>query len=130
MDSGINRSIITITHLKPYLDWGKSLDTGENIPVPKDGNAYLMEEIATGTAEEVEFYLKKHWREIADEEFESWSRLPSEWPKLNSLADFKKYFTFEHRELVFDLCDHLLRRDYEDDEDESDEFQIDEPGRN
>ena len=118
MNSSINRSVVTITHLKAYLDWAKSLDTSEDIPVPEDGNAYLMEEIETGTLEEVEHYLRGYWRRIADEEFESWSRVPEEWPKLKSFNDFKRYFGFECRELLFDLCDSPLGYDFEDDDDE------------
>lgn len=117
MESTLNRCVVFINHRPPYLAWGQSLDTGENIPVPVDGNAYLVEESVTGTDEEAEFYLKKYWRRIANEEFESWSRLPAQWPKLQNFKDFKKYFSFEVRELVIDLCDYPIGEDFDEEED-------------
>ncbi|MBC2593525.1 hypothetical protein H5P28_04545 [Ruficoccus amylovorans] len=124
MFPSINRSVVIITPKKAYIEWANSCATLEDEPEwgPDDltGNAYLMEENATGSDDEFRYYVEKHWRDIADEEFMAWCTVEDTWPELRNVADFERYFKWECRELVFDLADDDLV--LEDDEEELPDF--------
>jgi hypothetical protein len=102
-----------IIHFKDaYLKWAEDLD-GDR-PDNNDGNIYLIDESETGSREEVRGLLLVYWRDIADEEFDSWCTDPELWPKLKDIGDFEKFFKWDFREVVCDLLDEPLVSDGED----------------
>jgi len=108
----INRTVIIIWHTEAYSKWTESLD-GE-CPGSDEGNVYLMENVENDTREEARLFLRKYWREIAEEEFTAWWTDDNGWLKLLNIKDFEKFFRWEVRDMVHNFSNEAIQ--YEDEE--------------
>lgn len=112
----LNRDAYLIKPKKKYVDWVRYVDETAQ---PKDlesllsstGTIYLLEELATGDVAEAKSQLNRHWRAIAESEFDAWWTDADDWPKLKSVADFELYFDWTYVEMVFDLIPGSLLRE-------------------
>ena len=113
----INRSLITVKPTGNYIEWAMQVEPpalGEKESfleeVNRTGNAYLIEDTDTPDVMEARALLARRWRAIADEEFQSWWTDKTEWPELNSLEDFERYFMWPHHEIVLDALSNKIEK--------------------
>jgi hypothetical protein len=107
--------MVLVYPTEKYIEWLQSVDPQykeDDARAIREGEptAYLFEALDTGTQEEFDALMERHWRDIAKEEFASWYDSPSEWPKLNTLTDFDQYFEVESVEVVLDAADGPMKK--------------------
>ena len=105
-----NRDAFLIRSKPAFTDWLHSLtkddpDAPETWSLASEPILYLVDELEMDIPEAGKAQLKKCWREIAESEFEAWWTVDSDWPKLRTLADFEKYFTWEYISMIHDTSD-------------------------
>lgn len=116
MLSMIDRSLILVRPTELYIAWLKSVDphyreSDDQEIREGEPTAYLVEECDKPLQGELDSVLKKHWQDIAKEEFSSWYDNPDDWPELKGVADFGKYFTVQPVEGVFDAVKTPIERE-------------------
>lgn len=107
----VNRAAIVISPGRPYLDWAGSLESGSSDPLlPPDDQTtvYLVNETKDFNITGI---LRRHWQTIFDEQLESWSRDPRNWPKNRTLGMFLEWFHVRIADMVFDLGAGILHHD-------------------
>ena len=106
----VKRTAITLKPKQPYLDWANQLDDGPKIDAETDSEAsiYLLEDDSDFEFD-LEALLKPHYKEIFEEELESWHRNKADWPVARDLATFLAWFDVEVHSMVFDLVGRALR---------------------
>ena len=76
----VNRMVVVVSPKEPYREWARSLDDDEpTIDIMAEEElttAYLIEE-----NDAPEQSLEQYWKSIFEEQLNSWSRLPEEWPR-------------------------------------------------
>lgn len=97
----INRSAITIVHKKPYVEWNNLLLP--EMPISEntigESSTYLIENFF----DNAEAVIKKHYKEIFENElFQVWTD-ENDWPENISLKLFYEWFTVEVSGWVYDL---------------------------
>jgi hypothetical protein len=112
----LNRDAYLVKPKKKYTDWVCYVDEtarSEDVDnlLASAGTIYLLEELDTGGSAEAETSLNRHWRGIAESEFESWWTNEADWPKLKCIADFEEYFSWTYVEMVYDLSTGRLTRE-------------------
>ena len=99
----INRTVLLVTPNQPYIDWANSFEDGG--PLFKEdsnrGTAILIPD--TYDEYNYENWVKKNWRQIFEEELESWMLDTSYWPEKLTYKMFKKWFTVLVADMVIDL---------------------------
>ena len=106
----VKRAAITLRSKKPYLDWANTLDDGPKIDpeTSSETNIYLLEDDSEFEFN-LEALLNHHYKEIFEEELESWHRIKADWPVNRDLATFLARFDVEVHSMVFDLVGGALR---------------------
>jgi hypothetical protein len=97
----INRSAITVTYKKPFIDWHNNLtpDTPYNEKMIGESSTYLIPELSDNAYD----VIKKCYREIFETElFQIWTD-ENDWPPRISLKLFHEWFSVEISGWVYDL---------------------------
>ena len=109
----IERSALIVMPGQPFLDWLHRVDeTSAEISLEdlrRDSTIYLLPDYDTD--EQAERHLRKHCREIFEEQLESWYRVPSAWPSDRSFRVFKQWFKYTFHSVLLDLCDGPILKD-------------------
>ena len=111
----INRACFIVSRKNAYVEWAVGLEDDSNLKPDRPGDVYLVPDLEFVGDERIRAHLKRYYREIAEEEFEGWCTDSNLWPEIKSLSDFEKYFEWEFRELLHDLCNGPIRHGDEDD---------------
>ncbi len=85
----INRTAITIIPNQPYIDWADSFNDVAvyyknfvtTILIPDEYDEFNYEK-----------FIRRTYKQIFDEQLESWMADPSVWPKIKGYKMFKKWF--------------------------------------
>ena len=111
----VKRSAITLKPKQPYLDWANRLDDGPKIGtgISSETSIYLLEDVSEFEVD-LEALLKPYFKEIFEEELESWHRVKADWPTTRDLATFLVWFDVEVHSMVFDLVGGMLRSERHD----------------
>ena len=102
-----NRSVIIVRPKAPFIDWVRSDDdeskhiTADDIA--EEPNVYLVDDYDM-EGEKVRI-IEKNYKEIFEEELNSWITDESAWPKKRDLKTFKEWFHVDFHSIVFDLSD-------------------------
>ena len=107
MLSLVNRRLILVRPTEIYITWLMLADPrykeADGLAIREgEPTAYLIEDEDAPLQEELDAMLEKHWAEIAEEELSSWYDNPDDWPVIKGVADFKRYFSVQCVEVVFD----------------------------
>jgi hypothetical protein len=102
----INRAAITISYKQPFIDLNNKLcpDMPMELNVLGESKTYLVKE-NFGDAEKV---IKKHYKEIFEEELEGIWIDENDWPQKRDWKLFNEWFNFEISDWVMDLVDKTL----------------------
>jgi len=104
----INRTAITIIPRQPYADW---INNFENVH-EYDGNQATTILIPEKYDEiDYETYVKKIYKEIFEDQLESWTANPDEWPKKRDYQMFKKWFDVLCSDIIWDYVDGDIEHD-------------------
>ncbi len=122
----VNRAVILVKPKKPFMDWAKYVNTGDELSNKEieealnEYNAYLIKEIDYD--EEFEKIIKKESKNIFENELAGWSQDESEWPTNRSYKIFRELFEIIDSIMVVDTDTSFLEREEEEDEEEDDGF--------
>jgi adenylate cyclase class IV len=97
----LNRSAITITYKKPFIDWNNALFP--DLPIHEnmlgESKTYLINEIFNNAGD----VIKKRYKEIFETELEGICIDENEWPAKRNLKSFNEWFSYEISDWVMDL---------------------------
>ena len=102
----INRSLLVVRAKEPFLDWVNSLPDPADVTLEdlnNDRSAFLLPEYEEDRRKD--YLLRKYFKEIFEEELNSWWMDQDDWPSQRDLKTFKKWFEVEFHSIVFDLVD-------------------------
>ena len=109
----VNRAMIIVCPQRPMVDWiNRHTDitcrlSGDE--VGEDSTAYLVEEYETPM--ELEEILRSHYREIFEEQLESWISDPETWPPNRSYEAFRQFFRVTCHSVVIDTGEAPLHQE-------------------
>jgi hypothetical protein len=111
MPPSLNRLLVLVTPKAPFAEWVAHTDPKDKSPptladVRREPTAYLIEECAM--EHEYPRALKRHFREIFENELAGWYTLEESWPRNRSFAMFQEWFDFSFVSMINDLADEKL----------------------
>ena len=105
----INRTAVTITGAKPYIDWTLRTDADVNrgaITVARArtyGSAFLLPEFEL--EEDVQEWVEDNAAWIFEFQLGAWTDDEATWPQGRDLASFREWFNIEIHSVVVDVAD-------------------------
>jgi hypothetical protein len=105
----INRTAVTITGAKPYIDWTRSTDADANrgtVTVARArtyGTAFLMPEFEL--EEDIQEWVEENAVWIFEFQLGAWTEDESTWPPTRDLKSFREWFTIDVHSVVVDVAD-------------------------
>ena len=102
----VKRAAVIVTPKKPYIIWANSLDedgvkNGEDFT--PEGCVYLIGDVADIFPFDRDMIVRPYFKEIFDEELNSWHRRESEWPSPRTYEIFLEWFEVAVHSMVLDL---------------------------
>ena len=106
----INRTAITIPPKQPFIDWANSFEDGEKYGADKPHVATIL---IPDTYDESNFetFLKKNYKQLFDEDFESWMTDPNNWPDIKGYKMFEGWFEIICLDMTWDHGDGEIEHD-------------------
>ena len=97
----LNRSAITITYKKPFIDWNNNLfpDMPMYENMLGESKTYLINQLFVNA----DAAIKKHYKEIFEEELFGICTDEEEWPQKRTFKLFNEWFSYEISDWVMDL---------------------------
>ena len=90
----INRTALVVSPKKPFLDWIQSVDPMTPMIEEKhDSN------------------LKKHFKEIFEQELGAWFTDPAMWPADRSWRVFTEWLDFEFQSMIYDTMEDPIDKE-------------------
>jgi hypothetical protein len=105
----VNRTALRIIPLKPYMDWVKNMDPAfyQHYHLDKNHyNVYLVE------ADDIEKWLKAYFDRIFELELGYCDIEGDHWPRNRTYKMFKKWFSVEITNLIYDLSETPLKKGF------------------
>jgi hypothetical protein len=104
----INRTLLIVIPKKPYLEWAKSFENGDDDFDTNEGHysGYLISE----KYDEFNYknYLKNHYMDIFEEELYSMIRDPDLWPQKRDFKTYNEWFDTKACDVVYDLSNESV----------------------
>lgn len=102
----LNRSAITITYKKPFVDWNNQLipDMLLEENMLGESKTYLIAELY----DDAEKLMKKHYKLIFEIELEGIWTYENDWPQKRTFKLFNEWFNYEISDFVIDLSNKNL----------------------
>jgi hypothetical protein len=104
----INRAAIVVRPKTPFFEWTQTLEDGPPSKTEPWTSVYLVTEQEGSPPESI---LRKHFKQIFDEQLLAWHLIEEDWPKQRTFSLFQKWFEADVEDLVRDLSNHDLRHD-------------------
>lgn len=107
----INRTAIYIGPKQPYVDWANSFDDGGPKLNPEDAHGVTF--LIPDTYDETSFenWLKKNFKEIFQQELDSWMMDEEAQPKRLTYKLFNEWFDVKVSGLTFDAGRGVIETD-------------------
>ena len=105
----INRTAVTITGAKPYVDWTLNTDADANkgtLTVARArmyGTAFLMPEFEL--EEDIQEWVEDNAVWIFEFQLGAWTDDEHAWPSVRDLKTFREWFTIDIHSVVVDVAD-------------------------
>lgn len=102
----INRSAITISYKKPFIQWHNALfaDMSMHEDMLGESKTYLVK----SDFNDAQKLIKKHYKQLFEFELESIWTDENDWPQNLSWNLFNEWFNFEISDFVMDLINAPL----------------------
>ena len=97
----LNRSAITISYKKPFIDWNNNLTPDMTLEENMLGESktYLTNDLF----DDAEKLVKKYYKDIFEIELEGMWTDEKDWPQKRTYKLFNEWFTYEVSDFVIDL---------------------------
>lgn len=98
-----DRLALLIRRKLPYIDWANSFDDGGpkyDLEIHRP-TTYLIDEVVDTL--DLKKVLRRYWRDIFEEQLNSWMRAPDVWPQRRTYSVFLQWFDVEVCDMVIDL---------------------------
>ena len=104
----INRTAITIIPKQPYIDWANSFEDGVGYD-----EVHATTILITDKYDEFNYetYLKKIFKQLFEEQLDSWMTDPEDWPKKRTYTIFKEWFDVICSDMTWDCGDGNIEHD-------------------
>ena len=105
----INRTAVTITGAKPYIDWTRQTDADANkgaITVARArtyGSAFLLPEFEL--EEDVQEWIEENFSWLFEFQLSAWTEDESLWPTARDLRTFREWFRVDIHSVVVDVAE-------------------------
>jgi len=105
----INRTAVTITGAKPYIDWTLKTDADANKcalvvqRVKPYGSAFLLPELEL--EEDVQEWIEENADWLFEFQLDAWTDDRSTWPAARDLRTFREWFNVDIHSIVVDMAD-------------------------
>lgn len=105
----INRTAVTITGAKPYVDWTLETDADANkgaITVARArtyGSAFLMPEFEL--EEDIQEWVEDNAVWIFEFQLGAWTDDETTWPPIRDLRSFREWFNIDIHSVVVDVAE-------------------------
>lgn len=105
----INRTAVTLTGAKPYIDWTQANDADRDKGVltvtraKPYGSAFLLPEFEI--EEDVQEWIEENYDWLFELQLSNWTEDELCWPDGRTLARFRQWFAIEIHSLVVDVGD-------------------------
>ncbi|MFZ5802927.1 MAG: hypothetical protein ACOY3K_07475 [Candidatus Omnitrophota bacterium] len=108
----INRTALVVSHKKPFLDWIKYVDPSTPMIDEKHDSktVYLLPD-DEGASDDWQRYLKKHFKEIFEQELGAWYTDPETWPKDRPWKVFNEWLDYEFQSIVYDTVAGSIKKE-------------------
>ena len=105
-----NKSAITVTPKKPFVDWNNKLTP--EMPISEKMMGSSRTYLTNPDFEDAEKHLKKYFKQIFEEELEAMWTDEEEWPQKRDFKTFCEWFEYEISDWVVDLSKKPLRSEW------------------
>jgi hypothetical protein len=102
----LNRSAITISYKKPFIDWNNKLTPDMTLDENMLGESKTY--LTNGIFDDAEKLVKKYFKEIFEIELEGMWTDENDWPQKRTFKLFNEWFNYEVSDLVIDLSNKNL----------------------
>ncbi len=105
----VNRTAVTVTGGRPYLDWTASTDSDANrgiLTVARAktyGTAYLLPEVEL--EEDLQEWIEENAVWLFEFQLAAWTDDESLWPPTRDLKTFREWFRVDLHSVVVDVAD-------------------------
>src|SRR5436190_1227219 len=105
----VNRTAVTITGAKPYIDWMRRTDadfTQGAVSVPRVkayGSAFLLPEF--GLEEDLQEWVEENAPWLFEFQLAAWTEIEAAWPPTRDLKTFREWFRIDIHSVVVDVGD-------------------------
>ena len=105
----VNRTAVTITGAKPYIDWMRRTDADFNtgaVTVPRVkayGSAFLLPEF--GLEEDLQEWVEENALWLFEFQLAAWTEIEAAWPATRDLKTFREWFRIDIHSVVVDVAD-------------------------
>jgi hypothetical protein len=105
----VNRTAVTITGAKPYLDWTRATDADAakgTLTVARArtyGTAYLLPEVEF--EEDLQEWVEENAGWLFEFQLSAWTEDESAWPAVRDLQTFREWFRIDLHNVVVDVGD-------------------------
>lgn len=102
----LNRSAITVSYKKPFINWSNKLtpDMLLDENMLGESKTYLTNEII----DDAEKLIKKYYKQIFEMELEGMWTDENDWPQKRTFKLFNEWFNYEVSDFVIDLSNKSL----------------------
>ncbi|HLZ95792.1 MAG TPA: hypothetical protein VKT20_10725, partial [Candidatus Dormibacteraeota bacterium] len=110
----LNRAALILRYKQPFVDWINAVDPSPTshlvtlADVNSERTVYLIE---VEDEEELAGWLRRHHKELFEEELCGWYTDPKLWPRDRSLKLLMEWCAMELNTVVLDLGDSLIEED-------------------
>jgi hypothetical protein len=98
----INRVAIVVRPKPAFFEWARTLDCAKIDSPVNWTSVYLVD---ASDDEAPEKTLQRHFKQVFEEQLESWHTRNADWPSPRTFAMFQEWFDAEIGDLVLDLSD-------------------------
>ncbi len=104
----INRTAIAIIPKQPYIDWANSFEDGVGYDEIHATTILIPDKYGEL---DYEVYLKKIFKDVFEEQLESWMTNPDDWPQKRTYKIFKAWFKVICSDMTWDCGDGDILHD-------------------
>ncbi|MDD9301301.1 MAG: hypothetical protein HUK40_02735 [Desulfobacter sp.] len=104
----INRTAITIIPRQLYIDWANRFEDGNRYDQKHATTILILDKYGEF---DYEVYLKKIFRDVFEEQLESWMTDPGDWPPKRTYKMFKEWFEVICSDMTWDYGDGDIEHD-------------------
>ncbi len=106
----INRAALMLRYKTPAVEWINDADPSSKNPLTLDRvnderTVYLISDEDADTPYSLDRWIKRNYKQVFENELDSWYTDPSLWPKIRDLKTFREWFDVECHTVLIDTAE-------------------------